>query len=166
MVVSPRGLLQIIIGLDFFFLVSIVDSMGSQNPEDWEFSLAHLSDDPIQLFQPSTLRRRVRDETETSERRVQPRSDLDPQQLPLTSLKILQLDVRALVIILEAEAMLIGGHHVIFERCFQNTNEGQMMNRMICNPKHRFLSLFSHNPLPVILPLLFRIGSHSYKHSE
>jgi hypothetical protein len=34
MVALPRGLLQVIIGLNFFFLVSIVDSMASQNPED------------------------------------------------------------------------------------------------------------------------------------
>jgi hypothetical protein len=82
----PRGLLQVIIDLDFFFLVSIVDSMASQNPQNWEFSLAHLPDDPIQFFQSSTSRRRMRDEAETSERRVQLLSDLNPQQFPLMSL--------------------------------------------------------------------------------
>jgi hypothetical protein len=59
MVVLPRGLFQVIISLDCFFLVSIVDSMSSQNPEDWEFSLVHLLDDPIQFSQPSTSRRHV-----------------------------------------------------------------------------------------------------------
>jgi hypothetical protein len=44
--------------------------MASQNPEDWEFSLAHLPDDPIQISQPSTSRRRMQDEAETFERRV------------------------------------------------------------------------------------------------
>jgi hypothetical protein len=51
----------------------------------------------------------VGDETETLERRIQPRSDLDLQQFSLTSLKNLQPDARAFVIILEVEAMLIGG---------------------------------------------------------
>jgi hypothetical protein len=45
-------------------------------------------------------------------------------------LKSLQPDARVLVIILEAEAILIGGHQVIFEGCFQNTNEGQMVSRL------------------------------------
>jgi hypothetical protein len=52
----------------------------------------------------------VRDEVETSKHRVQPCSDLDLQQLPLTSLKSLQLNAKVLVIILEAEVMLIKGH--------------------------------------------------------
>jgi hypothetical protein len=98
--------------------------MASQNPKDWEFSLAHLPDNPIQLSQLLTSRRRVRDEAKTSERRVQSRSDLDPQQLLLTSLKNLQPDARALVIILKAKTMLIEGHQVVFEGCFQNINEG------------------------------------------
>jgi hypothetical protein len=61
-----------------YHLVFIVNNMASQNPEDWEFSLAHLLDDSIQLSQLLTSRRHVRDEAETFERRVQPRSDLDP----------------------------------------------------------------------------------------
>jgi hypothetical protein len=96
--------------MDYFklgLLIFLVDSMASQNLDDWKFSLAHLPDDPIQLIQPSISRRRVRDEAETSEHRVQACSDLDLQQLPLTSLKSLQPDARALVIILEAETMLI-----------------------------------------------------------
>jgi hypothetical protein len=47
MVALPRRLLQVIIGLDCFFLISIVDSMVSQNPKDWEFSLIHLPNDSI-----------------------------------------------------------------------------------------------------------------------
>jgi hypothetical protein len=78
MVVLPCGLLQVIIGFDFFFLVSIVDSMASQNPENWEFSLVHLPDDPIQLSQSSISRRHVRDEVETYKYCVQSCSDLDP----------------------------------------------------------------------------------------
>jgi hypothetical protein len=138
MVALPRGLLQVIIGLDFFFLVSIIDSMASQNPEYWAFLLAHLPDDQIQFSQLSISRRCVQDEAETSEHRVQPRSDLDPQQLPLTSLKGLQLDARVLVIILQAKAMLIESHQVVFEGCFQNTNEGQMVSRLFHEVGHRF----------------------------
>jgi hypothetical protein len=78
MVVLPRGLFQVIICLDCFFLVFIVNSMVYQNPENRDFSLAHLPDDPIQLSQPSTFRQRVRDEAETSERSIQSRLDLDP----------------------------------------------------------------------------------------
>jgi hypothetical protein len=46
----------------------------------------------------------------------------------LTSLKSLQLDTRVLIIILEAEAMFIEGNQVVFEGCFQNTNEGHMVS--------------------------------------
>jgi hypothetical protein len=84
--------------------------MASQNLEDWEFSLAHLPNDLIQLSQPSISKRRVKDEMETFERRVQPRSILNPQQFPLTSLKSLQPYARTLVIVLKAETMLIGSH--------------------------------------------------------
>jgi hypothetical protein len=92
--------------------------MASQNLEDWDFSLAHLPDDPIQLSQPSTSRRRVRDEAESSKRRVQPHSNLNPKQLLLTTLKSLQPDARILVIISEVEAILVGGYQVVFEGCF------------------------------------------------
>jgi hypothetical protein len=44
----------------------------------------------------------MQDEAETFERRVQLRSDLDPQQLSLMSMKSLQPDIRALVIIFKA----------------------------------------------------------------
>jgi hypothetical protein len=60
MVALPCTLFQVTIGLDYFFVISIVDNMASQNSKDWEFLLAHVSDYPIQLSQPSTSRRRVR----------------------------------------------------------------------------------------------------------
>ena len=68
MVTLSRGLFQVMISLDCFLLVSII----LQNPEDWEFSLVHLPDDPIEFSQPSTSKRRVQDEAKTSERHVQP----------------------------------------------------------------------------------------------
>jgi hypothetical protein len=61
-------------------------------------------------------------------------------------LKSLQPDARALVIILEPEAMLIEGHQVVFERCFQNINEGQMVSRLFDKIGHClwFQSLLNH----------------------
>jgi hypothetical protein len=116
------------------FIVSVVDNMASQNLEDWEFPLP---EDPIQLSQPSLSRRRLRDEEGPSERYVQPRLETDLQQLPLTSLRALQPDARVLVIVLEAEAMLVGSHQVVFEGCFENTNAGHMVTRLSDDIGHR-----------------------------
>jgi hypothetical protein len=69
----------------------------------------------------------LRDEEGPSEHHVQPHVEADLQQLPLTSLRALQPDTRVLVIVLEAEAMLIEGHQVVFEGCFENTNVGHMV---------------------------------------
>jgi hypothetical protein len=79
----------------------------------------------------------MRDEAETSKRCVQSRSNLDPQQLSSTSLKNLRPDARALIIILKAEALFIGGHQVVFEGCFENTNKGQRMNYLSNEIGHR-----------------------------
>jgi hypothetical protein len=108
--------------------------MAFQNSEDWEFSLP---EDPIQPSQPSTFRWRLQDEEESSERHVQPRLETDLQQLPLTSSRALQPDARALVIVLEAEAMFVGGHQVVFEGCFENTNVGYMVIRLSNDIGHR-----------------------------
>ena len=59
-------------------------------------------------------------------------------------LSSLQHDAIALVIVLESEAMLIGGHQVVFEGCFENTNEGQMVSRFSNEIGHR---LWLHGPL-------------------
>jgi hypothetical protein len=69
----------------------------------------------------------LRDEEEPFECHVQPRLETDLRQLPLISLRALQLDARALVIVLEAKVMLVGGHQVVFEGCFENTNVGHMV---------------------------------------
>ena len=53
--------------------------MASQEPEDWDFPLTQLPEVPIPLSQPSTSRRRERDEKEPSERYIQPRLDSDSQ---------------------------------------------------------------------------------------
>jgi hypothetical protein len=119
---------------EFLFLSFIVDSMASQNPKDWEFPL---SKDLIQLSQPSTSRRRLRDEEGPSKHHVQPRVEADLQQLPLTSLRALQSEARVLVIVLEAEAMLIESHQVVFEGCFENTNVGYMVTCLSDDIGHR-----------------------------
>jgi hypothetical protein len=117
--------------------------MASKNPKDWEFSWP---EDLIQLSQPSTSRRHLRDEEEPSERHVQPRLETDLQQLPLTSSRALQPDARALVIVLEAEAMFVGGHQVVFEGCFENTNTDHMVTCLSDNIGHRLWlqSPFNH----------------------
>ena len=79
----------------------------------------------------------MQDEADNSESCVQPCSDLDLQQLLLTSLKTLQLVARTLVIIFEAEAMLVRSHRVVFEGCFQNTNEGHMVSCLSNEMDHR-----------------------------
>ena len=80
--------------------------MASQEPEDWDFPLTQLPEVPIPLSQPSTSKRRSRDEEEPSERHVQPWLDSDPQQAPLRNLSSLQPGARALVIVLEAEVAI------------------------------------------------------------
>jgi hypothetical protein len=53
-------------------------------------------------------------------------------------LENLQPDARVLVIILEVEAMLVEGHQIVFEGCFQNTNEGHMVSRLSDKIGHWF----------------------------
>jgi hypothetical protein len=108
--------------------------MAYQNLKDSEFPLP---EDLIQLSQPSTSRRRLRDEEGPSERHVQPRLETDLQQLPLTSLRVLQPDARTPVIVLEAEAMLVESHHVVFKGCSENTNTGHMVIRLSDDISHR-----------------------------
>jgi hypothetical protein len=55
----------------------------------------------------------------------------------LTSLRALQPDARALVIVLEVEAILVGGHQVVFKGYFENTNAGHMMTRFSDDIGHR-----------------------------
>jgi hypothetical protein len=49
----------------------------------------------------------------------------------------LQPDARALVIILEAESMLVENHQVVFEGYFENTNVGHMVTRLSDDIGHR-----------------------------
>jgi hypothetical protein len=79
----------------------------------------------------------LQDENGPSERHVQPRVEADLQQLPLTSLRALQPNARALLFDLEAETMLVEGHQVVFEGCFENTNAGHMVTRFSDGIGHR-----------------------------
>jgi hypothetical protein len=41
------------------------------------------------------------------------------------------------MIVLEVEAVLIESHQLVFEGCFENTNEGQMVRRFSNEVDHR-----------------------------
>jgi hypothetical protein len=59
-------------------------------------------------------------------------------------LRALQPDARALVIVLEVEAILVGGHQVVFKGYFENTNAGHIVTLFSDNIGHR---LWLQNPL-------------------
>ena len=105
-----------------WILVFVV--MESQDPDDWQLPLSQLLVDPDQ---PSTSRQRVRDEAKPFERCVQPRTEPD---IPQFSLPVLQLENKALVIVLESEPTLSGSYQMIFEGCFENNAEEQMVSRI------------------------------------
>ena len=85
-----------------------------QNPDNWQLPLSQLSIDSNQL---STSRRRTQDEVEPSERCVQPQSEPD---IPQFSLPILQLENKALIIVLKSAPTLFGSYQMVFEGCFEN----------------------------------------------
>ena len=65
----------------------------------------------VQFSQPSTSRRHLRDEEQRPfELHIQPWLDFGLQQAPLASLRSFHLGVRALVIVLEYDALLIDDH--------------------------------------------------------
>lgn len=106
--------------------------MDSQDPDDWQLPLSQL---PVDPSQPSTSRRRLRDEAGPSERCVQPRTE---PGIPQFALPVLQLDNRALVIVLESEPTLSGSYQMVFEGCFENNNEEQRVSRISSEVGHRF----------------------------
>lgn len=111
--------------------VLVIVVMDLQDLLDWELPL---SEPLVDLDQPLTSRRRARDETEPSERRVQPHADVESQEL---SVPVLRLDKKALVIVLESEAMLSGSYQIVFEGCFENTIEGSRVTRVSSEVGHR-----------------------------
>ena len=66
---------ELVLGWILVFVV-----MESQDPDDSQLPLSQL---PVNLDQPSTLRRRARDEAEPSKRCVQPQTEPDIPQFSL-----------------------------------------------------------------------------------
>jgi hypothetical protein len=106
--------------------------MDSQDPDDWQLPLSQL---PVDPNQPSTSRWRLRDEAGPSERCVQPRTEPGIQQFALPSL---QLDNKALVIVLESKPALSRSYQMVFEGCFENNNEEQRVGRISSEVGYRF----------------------------
>ena len=111
--------------------VLVLVVMDSQDPFDWELPLSQPLVDPDQ---PSTSRRRARDETGPSERQVQPRAEAEIQQF---SVPVLQLDRKALVIVLESEPALSGSYEMVIEGCLENTSGGSTVTRISSEVGHR-----------------------------
>ena len=116
---------ELVLGWILVFVV-----MESQDPDDWQLPLSQL---PVDPDQPSTSRRCARDEAEPSERCVQPRTE---PGIPQFSLLVLQLENKALVIVLESEPMLSGSYQMVFEGCFENNAEEQMVSRISGDGSH------------------------------
>ena len=122
-----------------WILVFVV--MESQDPDDWQLSLLQL---PVDPDQPLTSRRRARDEAEPSERCVQPQTE---PGIPQFSLRVLQLENKALVIVLESEPTLSGSYQMVFEGCFKKNVEEQMVSRISGDGGHRLWLQGPFNPL-------------------
>ena len=117
---------ELVLGWILVFVV-----MESQDPNDCQLPLLQL---PVDPDQPSTSRRHARDEAELSERFVQPRTE---PGIPQFSLLVLQLENKALVIVLESEPTLSRSYQMIFERCFENNTEEQLVSRIFGDRGHR-----------------------------
>ena len=117
---------ELVLGWILVFVV-----MESQDPNDWQLSLSQL---PVDPNQPSTLRRRARDEAEPSECCVQPQTKPD---IPQFSLSVLQLENKAVVIVLECEPTLSRNYQMVFEGCFENNAGEQMVSRISGDGGHR-----------------------------
>ena len=100
--------------------------MESQDPP--------LSQLPVDLNQPSTSRQCTRDEIGPSKNCVQPQTEPDILQF---SVPVLQLENKALIIVLESEPTLSGSYQMIFERCFENNVEEQMVSHISGDGSHR-----------------------------
>ena len=118
---------ELVLGWILVFVV-----IESQDPDDWQLPLSQL---PVDPDQPSTSRRRARDEAEPLERCIQPRTE---PGIPQFSLLVLQLENKALVIVLESEPMLFGSYQMVFEGCFENNAGEQMVSRIFSDEGHRF----------------------------
>ena len=105
--------------------------MESQDPDDWQLPLSQL---PVDSDQSLTSRGRARDEAEPCECCVQPQTE---PGIPQFSLPVLQLKNKALVIVLESEPTLSKSYQMIFEGCFENNAEEQMVSHISGDGGHR-----------------------------
>ena len=112
-----HNVLELVLGWILVFVV-----MESQDPNDWQLPLSQLPVDPDQS---STSRWRARDEVEPFECCIQPRTKPGISQF---SLPVLQLENKALVIVLESEPTLFRSYQMVFEGCFENNAEKQMVS--------------------------------------
>ena len=117
---------ELVLGWILVFIV-----MESQDPNDWQLPLSQLSVDPDQS---STSRRRAQDEAKPSECCVQPQTE---PGIPQFSLPVLQLENKALIIVLESKPTLSGSYQMVFKGCFENNTEEQMVSRISDNGGHR-----------------------------
>ena len=81
-----------------------------------------------------TSRRHAQDEAEPSKRCVQPRTE---SGIPQFSLSILQLENKALIIVLESEPTLSRSYQMVFEGCFENNTRKEMVSRIFGDGGHR-----------------------------
>ena len=98
--------------------------MESQDPDDWQLPSSQLSVDPKQ---PSTSRWHVQDEAEPSECCIHLR--IEPG-IPQFTLLVLQLENKALVIVLKFEPALSKSYQMMFKGCFENNAKEQMISRL------------------------------------
>ena len=91
--------------------------MESQDPDDWQLPLFQLLVDPDQ---PSTLRWHTQDKARPFERCIQSRTKSGILQF---SLSVLQLENKALMIVLESEPTLSRSYQMVFERYFGKNAE-------------------------------------------
>ena len=117
---------ELVLGWILVFVV-----MESQDPDDWQLPLSQLLVDPDQRL---TSRQRVRNEADPCECCVQPRTEPGILQF---SLPVLQLENKALVIVLESEPTLSGSYQMVFEGCFENNVGKQMVSRISDDGGHR-----------------------------
>ena len=65
---------------------------------------------------------------------IQPRTEPRTSQF---SLLVLQLEHKALVIVLESEPTFFRSYQIVFEGCFENNAKEQMVNRIFGDGSHR-----------------------------
>lgn len=87
----------------------------------------------VDLDQSLTSRRRAQDETRPSQCEVQPRAEAKNQEVFVS---ILQLEKKALVIVLESKAALLGSYQIVFKGCFENTTKGSTVTRVSSQVGH------------------------------